>query len=253
MTPHVNAVGSPGLIALPLRTYVLPDLHGRLDLLDEALRLIDAEEEPGPYRVVFLGDYIDRGPESAGVIARLRAGPARPDVEWVCLRGNHEDLALSPDRLDGWLRNGGDAALASYEALPLLVFLEDLRWMAGLPLWFDDGVRLYVHAGVDPSLPLEEQDQRTLTWVRHHFLEASGFAIDRHIVHGHTPHWAGKPDAGMPELLTHRTNLDVAAYASGVLCIGFFDPGLPGGPVGFLRAEAIEPASGEVAEAVDAS
>lgn len=242
MTPHVTAAGAPGLVGAPLRTYAVGDIHGRLDVLTEALGLIEAEEPVESYRVVFLGDYIDRGPDSAGVIARLRQGPARPGVEWICLRGNHEDLAVSSGKREQWMRNGGDATLASYENLDPACLEDDRRWMASLPLWFDDGLRLYVHAGVNPDLDLDGQDPQTLTWVRHAFLEAAGFRVDRHVVHGHTPQWAGKPDRASPETLPHRTNLDVKAYRTGLLAIGVFDPEAPGGPIGFLRAAVPESA-----------
>lgn len=228
MIPCLTSAGVPGLTAEAHGlTFAVGDIHGRLDLLDTALALIaehaDLRQRP-EYRVVFLGDYIDRGPDSAAVVARLRDGADHSSVDWVCLKGNHEDLAVCPEGRERWLRNGGDMTLASYEGQEGVLEL-DKAWMADLPVFLDDGERLFVHAGVDPRRALDEQEAPVLTWIRNRFLEARRFKADRHVVHGHTPVWKGKPDLDEVERLAHRTNLDTGAYYTGVLAIGVFEAG----------------------------
>src|SRR5689334_10293139 len=101
-------------------TYAIGDIHGCHDLLTRLLGRIhrDAERRGEAARIVFLGDYIDRGPDSRGVIATLMAGPQRPGDEWICLLGNHEDVMLeapaSPELNAIWLREGGNTTLASF-------------------------------------------------------------------------------------------------------------------------------------------
>jgi len=225
------------------RTYAVGDLHGRLDLLRLAVAAIADHVRGGPFRVVFLGDYVDRGPESRGVIEFLidlqKRWPA------TCLKGNHEDLMVQAvtqaggGRLEHWLDNGGDETLRSYGLRPDSdlgegVPREHIRWMAGLPSTTGDGHRIYVHAGVAPGVPIERQKPETFLWIRERFLQARPSGFDAHIVHGHTPVWEGKSEPARPELLGHRTNLDTGAFATGVLAIGVFDSEIPGGPVDLI-------------------
>jgi serine/threonine protein phosphatase 1 len=81
---------------------------------------------------------------------------------------------------------------------------------------------------------MEEQDPATLLWIRDRFLMAGPEALSRHVVHGHTPRWRGKPDMAIPERLPHRTNLDTGAWTTGVLSVGVFDTDQPGGPLEVL-------------------
>lgn len=213
-------------------TIAVPDIHGRLDLLLAMLGRIEAVAPTG--RVVFLGDYVDRGPQSAGVIDRLIAGPPA-GWDWVLLMGNHEammrDAPADAAARELWLRNGGDATLASYggpagrdiAAVPPahLGFLRTLR------LWATDRYRVYVHAYVDPNVPLERQDERDLLWTR--YGERDTGHGDRHVVHGHTPFPTG------PKLYRERTNLDTGAVFTGRLVAGIFDDQRPGGPVDVLE------------------
>jgi serine/threonine protein phosphatase 1 len=236
-TPTERATGGP---ATPPRTYAVGDLHGRLDLLRLVVDAIADHVRGAPFRVVFLGDYVDRGPDSRGVVEFLMALQKRWPV--TCLKGNHEELmaqALThPDggRLEHWLANGGGATLRSYGVEPdgdleEGVPREHIRWMSGLPRTTGDGHRIYVHAGVAPGVPIERQKDETLLWIRERFLQARAGSFDAHIVHGHTPVWDGKPDPARPELLEHRTNLDTGAFATGVLAIAVFDAETSGGPV----------------------
>ena len=226
--------------------YAIGDIHGRSDLLEDALAQIDAHARGRPGRLIFLGDYIDRGPDSRGVVARLM--PLHKSGQAVCLKGNHEDLMIraltSPEPLPmrRWMDAGGLETLASYGGTAgcdphQVIPREHIRWMAGLPLTTTDGQRIFVHAGLAPRTPFHRQTEEACLWIRERFLRAKAKDFESHIVHGHTPVWEGKPDHLRPELLPHRTNLDTAAFASGVLTIGVFDPALPGGPVEVMTAQ----------------
>lgn len=228
-------------------TYAIGDVHGRLDLLQAALDAVARHGAGSDVRLVLLGDYIDRGPESRGVVDLLMG--LQRDAPLVCLKGNHEDLMVRAIR-DGkpadvrlWLREGGDRTLASYGAASLeeaavAVPAEHLRWMSRLPLTTADARRVYVHAGLSPQSPMDAQDERTCLWIRDVFLAAEAGAFEQHVVHGHTPLWRDKPEMDRPELLDHRTNLDTGAYQTGVLCVGVFPRDTSGGPLEVIRVSA---------------
>lgn len=210
------------------RTYVIADIHGRLDLLELALSEIESRT---PGTVIFTGDFIDRGPESKGVVDRVMAGPTDPAWRWSVVRGNHEDMALhcaDGTDLHWWIQNGGAQTLQSYGG-PIPV--EHLNWFASLPRITWDKYRVYVHAGVDATVPLEQQDEHTTQWKRYPKGWASGHG-ERHVVHGHTP----QPDG--PELFEGRTNLDVGSFFTSRLAIGVFDNDKPGGPVEVIGVSA---------------
>jgi serine/threonine protein phosphatase 1 len=222
------------------KTYAVPDLHGRWDLLEIALAEIE-EEAPGT--IVFLGDYVDRGPESRQIVDCLIDGP-RPGWRWICLKGNHEELMAGAltgtlDR-EAWLRNGGDATLRSYGHAeegyePGVVPVAHIVWMQHLPLLHRDVHRVYVHAGVDPNVPLDAQDAFTLLWLRYPEDDPGGHS-GFHIVHGHQPYEDG------PLCMPGRTDLDTLAWATGRLVVGVFDDDKPGGPVDFITVEEGEEA-----------
>ena len=216
------------------RTYVVPDLHGRFDLLEMALARIEAE---APGRVVFTGDYIDRGPQSREILERLIAGPRQSGWKWICLKGNHEDMALQahadPRKARWWLDNGGDATLASYGGRRSLsgdasrIDPAHLEWMRALPLFHQDAYRLYIHAGVDEGVPLAEQSHN-LMWKRYRPDIDAGYGA-LHIVHGHDPVEDG------PKLFSRRTDLDTGAFFTGRLVVGVFDDDMPGGPAALME------------------
>jgi serine/threonine protein phosphatase 1 len=218
-------------------TYAIGDIHGRLDLLQQARAAIGAHAGEASHKVICLGDYVDRGPDSKGVVETLMALTA--ESSWICLKGNHEDLmikALHTDRHGGlrpWIANGGDETLNSYGARWAIPFAH-LDWLEALPLFHRDTHRLFVHAGVAPGVPLEDQDPEALLWIRDAFLAAPAEALPCHVVHGHTPRWRLKPDLARPELLPHRTNLDTGAVWTGILSVGVFEDGRPGGPIEVL-------------------
>jgi serine/threonine protein phosphatase 1 len=199
-------------------TYAIGDVHGCLDKLVRLLARCRAHAAAEPSRFVLVGDYIDRGPDSRGVIAALLALQREQDV--ICLRGNHEAMVL--DTLETsdhtlWLRNGGGDTLASYGVTRAAELpAAHLDWFAGLRLTFDDGRRLFVHAGVNPSLPLDRQDERDLVWIREPFLSSTR-DYGRLIVHGHTP-----LTTGLPDHRTNRLNIDTAAVFGGPLTAAVF-------------------------------
>ena len=214
-------------------TYVIPDLHGRSDLLDEAMAAISARSGGEAGTVVMLGDYVDKGPDSKQVIDRLLAGVA---AGWnlIALKGNHDVMMLEalrePAKMAAWLEKGGDAALASYGGDPAAVPPAHIAWLDRLSLMHVDAHRLYVHAGVDPGVSLDRQSETTLLWKRYPKGFAEGFG-KLHVVHGHD----NFPDG--PLLYEGRSNLDTLAWRTGRLTIGIFDDDKAGGPVDFISIQ----------------
>lgn len=219
------------------QTFAVPDLHGRRDLLDAALAAIEGRP---PGKVVFLGDYVDRGHESRGVIERLMAG-APPGWEWALLQGNHEVMMLDalarPAALARWLGHGGAQTLVSYGHPPTgpanvsVVPPAHADWLASLPLLHVDRHRAFVHACIDPDVALDRQRTETLQWHRYSPGDDAP-AHGRHVVHGHDAFADG------PLLLRHRSNLDVEAWRTGRLAVGVFDDDVPGGPVEIIEVGA---------------
>jgi len=155
-------------------TYAIADLHGRYDLLSEAVtKIVEHSKSVRPAIIITLGDYVDRGPKSRQVIERLMDWGS-PDLKLVCLKGNHEDImrqcCRQPIKAGWWMDNGGGATLISYEqnygdiVNVKVVPEQHLRWIEALPLMHVDRHRVYVHAGVDPDLPLAAQDPDQLLW-----------------------------------------------------------------------------------------
>ena len=211
-------------------TYVIPDIHGRDDLLSEGLTAICARSEGGAGTIVAIGDYVDKGPQSRQVIERLLPGIGE-GWKLVALKGNHDammvDALRNPSKMASWLAKGGDAALASYGGDPAGIPQSHLAWLDGLQLMHVDEHRVYVHAGVDPEVPLDRQSQVTLLWKRYPKGFPGGFD-GLHVVHGHD----NSPEG--PLLYEGRTNLDTLAWRTGRLVIGVFDDDRPGGPVDFM-------------------
>jgi serine/threonine protein phosphatase 1 len=212
-------------------TYAIGDVHGCLHKLAPLMAHCAAHAADEAFRLVFLGDYIDRGPDSAGVIAHLITLKQAMPERVVCLRGNHEALlldALTSGDLTLWLLNGGERTLAAYGVMdPAELPAEHLDFIGALPFLHDDGLRFYVHAGVDPLRPLADQREQDLLWIREPFLSAP-LDYGRLIVHGHTPQPGGEPD-----LRGWRLNLDTAAVFGGPLTAAAFRDAQPG-PVAFL-------------------
>jgi serine/threonine protein phosphatase 1 len=215
--------------------YAIGDVHGRLDVLSPLLREIAADalaarpsEQP---LLVFLGDYVDRGPDSRAVVDTVLALAADGAFEVAALKGNHEEALLQfldePSFAATWMEHGAGPTLASYGVTPAATRTDAEAWVRvrdafdaalppahrrfyqGLELIREVGDYAFVHAGVRPGVPLSAQAERDLLWIRHEFLGHEG-PHEKVIVHGHTP----TEDA---QLLTHRLGLDTGAYATGVL------------------------------------
>lgn len=216
--------------------YAIGDVHGCYDLLRDLLAVLSRDRAQRADRrrpmLVFLGDYVDRGLQSARVVEALVWLLRRPDLEVRLLKGNHEQALLdfldAPERASPWLSFGGAETLAAYGVAPPrsndrpaeFVRARDelldrmpaahLRLLQGLELMVLAGDYAFVHAGVRPGAPLARQDETDLLWIRKGFLDASS-AFERVIVHGHT--WEGEA----PQITAHRIGLDTGAYATGVL------------------------------------
>lgn len=212
------------------RIYAVGDIHGRADLLSETMERIDADlwRRPVPQAVeIYLGDYVDRGPDSKEVIELLATRLVRNNA--VCLRGNHEDMMehylRDPSILSSWLQLGGMQTLASYgvhlhhDGKPSTHDLHQsfcrafprthALFLKCLKPWICCGDYLFVHAGIRPNVALDQQRIDDLLWIREEFLE-SPHRHTKFVVHGHTP-------VAHPDLRHNRLNIDTAAWHSGTL------------------------------------
>lgn len=219
-----------------MKIYCVGDLHGRFDLLEKAIKLIQ-EDSPEGGRFIVLGDFVDRGPQSKQIIQTLMVGPCNDKWEWIVLQGNHEDIMLqgfrNPHCLDWWIGNGGGQTLISYGykvgddlTYPLKVDVTHIHWIDNLPIYFEDEHRIFVHAGVPHDKLVNETKRQTLQWMLNKG-DIKGYCSDlyddlpnisgKHVVHGH------HQSADHPLLLPHRTNLDSFAWYTGKLAIGVFD------------------------------
>ena len=229
-------------VARPGRIYAIGDIHGRLDLLERAIAAIACDvSQHGPAALtVTVGDYIDRGPASRGVIDRLAENPFPTPL--AALKGNHEDMLAGfladPTAGPYWVENGGLATLRSYgvdlsgegpadftvarDALLMALPPEHLDFLRGLKPSVCSGGYFFCHAGVRPGVPLNDQREEDLLWIRGPFL-VSDADFGKVVVHGHTP-------VPKPEVRSNRVGIDTGAYFSDRLtCVA-----LDGGPPRFL-------------------
>ena len=222
--------------------FAVGDIHGRSDLLHDLLMLLeeragDEQRVGGPPMVIFLGDYVDRGPDSPGVLDLLLSG--RPaGYERRYLKGNHEQYMLAfleaPLENRAWVVQGGAETLISYgvqppaprgasgeewlsaaEALRAAIPQAQLEFLQGLERYVALGDYAFVHAGVDAARSLEEQTDEDLFWSRERFI-ASKRPFSHRIVHGHTP-------VERPYVDSRRIAVDTGAYASGTLTAARFE------------------------------
>jgi len=216
-----------------IRVYAFGDIHGRSDLLKKTFTVIDADMERNPASrsiEVFLGDYVDRGPDSAHVLDLLLDRSLYRET--VFLKGNHEayflEVLRDPGKLEDWRQFGGLQTLMSYGIQPpinpdaseqadligaLIEVMPNahLRFLDGLQPTFVCGDFFFVHAGVRPGIPLKEQQEADLLWIRSEFLD-SDEDFGKFIVHGHTP-------VRVPDIRPNRNNIDTGAYATGNLTL----------------------------------
>lgn len=215
------------------RIYAIGDIHGRLDLLNQLHRMIaDDASDLGDVRkvLIYLGDYVDRGSSSRQVIDALLDDPL-PAFDAVYLSGNHEEMLLSflEDSSVGpmWMFNGGDATLLSYGVGPAEGKTIDEKYRAmqkmlhkslprahveflrSLKLYYEEGDYLFVHAGMVPGRPIEDQVSDDLLWIREEFVRSNA-DHGKCVVHGHTI-------VAEPEIKTNRIAVDTGAYFSNTL------------------------------------
>jgi diadenosine tetraphosphatase ApaH/serine/threonine PP2A family protein phosphatase len=230
---HFHSSDGQGANAASL-TYAVGDIHGSLNKLRKLIAGCERHAQGRPMTLVFLGDYIDRGPESSGVVRYVIELQSRLRDQVIALKGNHEAVALGvidgTTPADHWLALGGAETLRSYgvdsaQALPG----EHVEWLRSLRPGYDDNRRFFVHAGIDPKNPLDAQREHDLLWIREPFLSAK-HDYPRLIVHGHTPLASGKPD-----LRGNRLNLDTGAVFGGPLTAAVF-AAAETRPIAFLQA-----------------
>ena len=215
--------------------YAIGDVHGSLDLLLQAERkiLADRGPDPSPALVVLLGDYVDRGRDSRGVLEHLLQPPPAP-LRRIALCGNHEqlfhDFLENPQQNMHWLDFGGRQTLLSYGVdidyflqkgrLRLQPFRDALlgaipqthrQLLSSLPIYARIGPYIFVHAGLRPGLPLEAQTDEDMLWIREPFL-SQGAGLDLVVIHGHTP--VTEPETG-----PQRIGIDTGAFTTGRLTV----------------------------------
>jgi len=215
------------------RVYAVGDIHGRLDLVTAMMKAIkkDAKSFDGETQLVLLGDYVDRGPDSAKIVDLIMNGPLPCDIQ-ICLRGNHEDamvgFAEGTSASRNWLHYGGIDTLASYgvdvnkyihedddptphlrKAMKQAVPKMHLSFLSGLPVSHINGDYFFVHAGVRPKVPLPAQNTNDMMWIRDDFLKHKK-PFEQFIVHGHTI-------TPGPDVQPNRIGIDTGAYKTGTL------------------------------------
>lgn len=212
------------------RVYAVGDIHGRLDLFEALIAAIDQDDataQQAASTVILLGDLVDRGPDSAGVIARARAWQAERDVRIIT--GNHEEMFLesftNADILHNFLRWGGRETLQSYgietgeagdaalediqHLMAARVPAEDRAFIGSFEDYVVIGDYAFVHAGIAPGVPLEKQSTGDLRWIREQFLlysrPHSHFVVHGHSIYERTASYA------------NRIGIDTGAFQSGRL------------------------------------
>lgn len=240
LTKEIHIPGPPALVPPGRRVYAVGDVHGRADLLNRLLDTIQEDVAKGGFEgrpiLIFLGDYIDRGFQSKDVIDILLSEKMSP-FETYFLKGNHEAAMLQflrdPSIGPRWSEFGGAETLVSYGVRPPRMRTsmdewalasqqlndvlppEHLNFLTGLDLSVRVGDYVFVHAGVRPGVPLDQQTEYDMLWIRDEFL-SDGRALGAVIVHGHTP-------ASKPHWDSRRVGIDTGAYLSGKLTAARFE------------------------------
>lgn len=211
---------------------VIGDIHGQLEALNTTLELIASDSDYAHLPLVFVGDYMDRGPHSAGVLRRVMALQANDPRDIICLRGNHEQMLLSfldnpPLNAPVWFANGGVETLNSFgvgvtkldmRGDRVLMVRERLKQELGdaalsflqtLPTRWQTGNVAVVHAGADPAIPIKDQQDDVLIW-GHADFRSHPRQDGMWVVHGHTI---------VPEVMARqgRISVDTGAYQTGTL------------------------------------
>ncbi len=211
------------------RTLVVGDIHGCYNLLVKGLK--QAGYEPGTDRLILLGDYIDRGVDSAKVVELVRELVGKGAI---ALMGNHEDMIL--DTLDDWeaknaywFLNGAKNTLLSYgvdnkqikdrKAVMRAIPREHLDFFESLPLYYEDNQYIYCHAGIKPGIPLLEQKKEDILWIRDPFIAAP--LEGKTVIFGHTPTTLIDDHHGLATIYRSvgKIGIDTGAYFSGLLTV----------------------------------
>jgi serine/threonine protein phosphatase 1 len=218
---------APGRLPPGRRVYAVGDIHGCLDRLVALHWAVAADLSAHPVRdsvLVHLGDYVDRGPDSAGVLWLLAGSIAPPVSRRVDLKGNHEAMMLGALANGGraasqWLDNGGEQTLESYKIADTMkiqpqewrraIPAAHTQWLGNLDIMHREGTYVFVHAGIRPGLSLKAQTREDLLWIREPFL-SDQTPRDVVVVHGHTPRTA-------PEVTENRIGIDTGAVMGGAL------------------------------------
>jgi serine/threonine protein phosphatase 1 len=232
--PMIEFATAPATLPPGQRVYAIGDVHGcldRLTALHQAIGQDLAERPVADALLIHLGDYVDRGPDSAGVIALLSAGSPIPHMRTVNLMGNHEHMMLDAlasgqaAAAELWLGNGGANTLFSWGVARQVKQTEwagrmppaQLIFLRDLALTHREGPYLFVHAGVRPGVPLDRQARQDLLWIRDPFLTAKGDlgvepggGVRLVVVHGHTP-------TREPVVRSNRIGIDTGAVMGGML------------------------------------
>jgi serine/threonine protein phosphatase 1 len=234
LPPEANGRGTTSILAGEV-TYAIGDIHGcyslMVQLLDRIVADVSSSTGQQDETLVFLGDYIDRGPASSAVLTGLLWIERHSPLRTVFLKGNHEQVML--DYIDDpvlhgrWLQFGGSATLRSYglevpEEIGSIDHIElrdrfvdllpssHLDFLRRLQLFHETNNFIFAHAGIQHGLPMSKQEPEDLLWIREGFLEERSLRGKR-VVHGHT--WT----SNKPEVLAHRIGVDTGAYETGVL------------------------------------
>ncbi|HEY3848601.1 MAG TPA: metallophosphoesterase [Acetobacteraceae bacterium] len=234
---------APAAVPPGRRIYAIGDIHGcdaQLARLHEIIAEDLARRPVDTAVLLHIGDYVDRGADTAGVLARLAAGSPVDSIPTVNLLGNHDDTmlnALSGDRAAAtdWLFAGGRPALQSYgidpdsprESWPARMPPEHLEFLRRLSLCHQEGGYFFVHAGVRPGIALDQQTREDMLRIRQPFLYTER-DLGAVVVHGHTP-------VKVPVVQHNRVAIDTGAVFGGVLtCVV-----LEGETIGFLTADPV--------------
>jgi serine/threonine protein phosphatase 1 len=210
--------------------YAIGDVHGCHDQLRAAVSQIKAHAGMNLYRVILLGDYVDRGPDSRSVVNLVRnlvSDTGSPGI-WRALRGNHEQMMIAAERgrdVPLWLGNGGIETEQSYAGYRNEM-RQHVEWLQTLPTLIETEKHIFVHAGLSPRHPLAEQPEEVLLWARGWQKQDHDFG--KHVVYGHQA-------AGEPELRKFTTCLDTGACYGGPLSVGVFDAKAKSGPMDIIE------------------
>ena len=209
------------------RYYCIPDIHGEWGLLNEALQFI-YEQNPNGGKIIFLGDYIDRGPENLKVLDTVMNPPS--DWEFVCLKGNHESMFVNAymnhDRfydMPTAIEISGVIEPKMYHEVHSGIRSEIVSWMDGLPIFHIEDSNVFAHAFYDDNLSPENQVEHVCLWER--LSDSERFWNDNqglYLTHGHTPRKHG------PVQAQNRTNLDAGAVFYGRLVIAEYQKNIQG-------------------------